>query len=267
MSALLPATKLNEVFALFGVPGLKDLKPFGSTGKIKASYKKAMLDLIPKEPIDAHTGLGAIYVYENNFDLALNEFKKAYEKSGFGLFESYHYANSLFIYGDQEEAVNIYLNLVKEHPNDKNVFNDAVKRFTDYCYVGHLNAALESSYCSKKLTEENNADIKDMYDVILMLNQFGVSTEYFRSLKNLMARAFYQFFTLPSEYEIFTNYDEIRQTFTLRLNIDSKLLEDPFEFISDINDYLQDQLIDFYKERNVKVGSNEDKIISYFGLQ
>ncbi|WP_218698378.1 tetratricopeptide repeat protein [Acinetobacter harbinensis] len=266
MSSPLPQTKLNEVIEYFGVPGLKDFQAFSVIGKKKVELKKAMASLMPKDPIFAHTGLGVIYIYDNQGQLALTEFKLAYEKSGCGIAESMHFANALFIYGKYEEAIEIYLEVIRDNKNNKELFAQIIKRFSDFCFFDELEKVLGISYISRELPVNSKSDIADAHQVKKFLDEFSIPKEFYRDIRGSIDRVYYQFFSLPTNSDVTTYLDWELQSYTYTADIDSDLLIDIPNTIADMNDCLQDYLIDVYEKHGIRFGSNEDRITVYFNL-
>lgn len=266
MSLPLPQTKLNEVIEYFGVPGLKDFQAFSVIGKKKVELKKAMASLMPKDPIFAHTGLGVIYIYDNQEQLALSEFKLAYEKSGCGTAQSMHFANALFIFGKYQDAIEIYLDVIKNNRNNKELFIQIVKRFTDFCFFDELEKVLEISYISRELPTNSESDIADAYQFKEFLDEFSIPKEFYRDIRGSIDRVYYQFFSLPTTSDVTTYLDWDLQSYTFTSDIDSELFTDIPNAIVDMNDCLQDYLIDVYEKHGIRFGSNEDRITVYFNL-
>ncbi|WP_291370325.1 MULTISPECIES: tetratricopeptide repeat protein [unclassified Acinetobacter] len=266
MSSPLPQTKLNEVIEYFGAPGLKDFRAFSLVGKKKVELKKAMASLLPKDPIFAHTGLGVIYIYDNQEQLALSEFKLAYEKSGGGTAQSMHFANALFIYGKYEDAIEIYLEVIKNNRNDKNLFVQIIKRFSDFCFFDELEKVLEISYISRELPANSESDITDAYQLKEFLDTFGIPKEFYRDIRGSIDRVYYEFFSLPTTSDVTTYLDWELQSYTFTSDIDSDLLIDIPNTIADMNDCLQDLLVDVYEKHGIRFGSNQDRITVYFNL-
>lgn len=77
-------TKADEVYTLFADSGLKDFTPFGETQKAKAAYRKEMNELAKNNP-NGLFGLAFLSDYENNWEVALSYFKKAYDIYGLNL--------------------------------------------------------------------------------------------------------------------------------------------------------------------------------------
>lgn len=264
MSAPIPATKVNEVLQYFGVPVFKNLNPFSPIGKKKAELKKSMSDLLTKEPVAAHTGLGVIYIYENAEIQALNEFKAAYEKSDFGASQAMHYANALFIYGYFDKANHIYKQIIKDNRNDEEKFIQVVKRFSEFCFFEDLNEVLETSYISRTLPEDAMSDIDEGYNIKAYLEKYNIPVEFYRDLRNSIDRVFYQYFSLPTQADYTTYFD--LDNFTYTLDIDPSYFDDAIHSICEMNDSLQDLMIDSYEKHNIKFGSNEDRITAYYNL-
>lgn len=266
MAVPLPQSKLNEVLGYFGAPGLKDFRAFSVLGKKKVELKKAMVSLLSKEPIYAHTGLGVIYIYDNQEQLALSEFKLAYEKSGCGKAQSMHYANALFIYGIYEEAIQIYLEVIKNNRNDKNLFNQIVKRFSDFCFFEELRKVIEISYISREISEEAESDISDAYQLKTFLEEYEIPTEFYRDIRGAVDRVYFEFFSLPTTSDITTYLDWELQSYTLTSDIKIDFLDDVSTTISEMNDSLQDQLLEVYEKHKIGFGSSQDRITVYFNL-
>lgn len=264
MLAPIPATKLNEIIQYFGIPALKDLRPFGVIGKKKVELKKSMSDLLSKDPVAAHTGLGIIYIYENEENLCLMEFKKAYEKSGYSTREAIHYANALFIYGQFEKANPIYKQIIKDNQNDKHNFIEIIKRFSDFCFFEDLKEILDISYVSRELPLEAESDIDDGYRISSFLEKHAIPMDLYRRIRNSIDKVFYQYFSLPTQPDYITFYD--LDNFTFNLEVKSELFNDPIETICNMNEDLQDKIIDHYEEFNIQLGSSKDRITAYYTL-
>lgn len=264
MSALNPASKVNEVIQYFGAPGLKDLNAFSVVGKKKAELKRSMQALLSKEPIEAHTGLGIIYIYENLKDLSLKEFKLAYEKSNRSVSEAMHYANALFIYGYFETAIPIYTDLIRDNKNNVELFSEVVKRFSDFCFTEELNNILELSYVTKDMPEVPKRDIRDFNKIKKHLNRFDIPVEFYRDIRSSLDKVFFQYFTLPTEVDYVTYFDFDNLSQVIDINVD--LCDDFIDLSIKMNDNLQDIMIEIYEQHGIQLGSEQDRITVYFNF-
>ncbi|MFN3289033.1 MAG: tetratricopeptide repeat protein [Acinetobacter sp.] len=265
MPALIPATKANEVIDIFGAPGLKNLKSFSEIGKKKAELKKAMNSLLSKNEVEAHTGLGIIYIYENLIDLALSHFRQAYLKSKFGLNEATHYANALFINGYFEDAIPIYLEMIKNNRNDTQMFIQVAKRFNNFCFEQELNKVIELSYVSRDIPElELNIIKTEMNSTLTFLKRFNIPVELYREIRSWADVIFYRFFTLPTTGDFELNFDIDNLSYIF--GIDSEYCSDSISLVSKMNDQLQDAMIEAYEKYDVKLGSEQDRITAYFNF-
>lgn len=266
MAVPLPQSKLNEVIEYFGAPGLKDFRAFSLIGKKKVELKKAMTCLLSNEPVSAHTGLGVIHIYDNQEQLALSEFKLAYEKSGCGTAQSMHYANALFIYGYYEQAIEIYLDVIKDNRNNKELFSQIVKRFSDFCFFDKLEKVLEISYISRELTASTESDISDAYQLNNFLEEYSIPKDFYRDIRGSVDQVYFEYFSLPTTSDITTYLDWELQSYTLTSDIEKALLEDISSTISDMNECLEDRLLDVYEKHKIGFGSYQDRITVYFNL-
>ena len=264
MLAPIPATKLNEVIQYFGVPCYKDLSAFSNTGKKKAELKRAMQALLGKDPVTAHTGLGIIHIYDNQENLALNEFKLAFEKSNFGTNQAMHYANALFVYGHFDAAKNIYVKIINDNRNDEDKFEQIVKRFSEFCFQDELNQILEASYVTRRLSDIAKQDIIDGLSIKSHLEKFNIPLNFFREIRHSVDRVFYRYFSLPmqTDYATYTDLNNL----TYVLDIDEKCIPDALSVVGKMNDDLQEMIIDIYEKHNIGFGSQQDSITMYFCL-
>lgn len=265
MLAPIPATKLNEVIEYFGVPCYKDLNAFSKIGKKKAELKRAMQALLSSDPVTGHTGLGIIYIYENQKILSLNEFRLACEKSNFGANQAMHYGNALFIYGHFDEAVEVYLKIIYQNRNDQDKFQRIVKRLSEFCFEDEVKHVLEMSYVTRIMNEETKNDIKQGVAIRMHLEKFNISLDFYRSVRQSVDKVFFYYFSLPTQVDCTTHFDLDNLTYTLELN-DTLFEEDPLLIISKMNDELQELLIDVYEQHDIDFGSEQDRITVYFNL-
>lgn len=264
MIAPLPATKLNEVIECFGAPGIKDLNPFGPIGKRKTELKKSMMALISNDPVEAHTGLGIIYVYDNQYELAHKEFKTAYVKSKYGFYETIHLANFLFIFGHYEEAINLYLSI--ENYTNELAFLDIANRFISYCFKDELNTLFKKSIFSKKISDDVLKKISEMEQVISFLNKYDIPIGFYRDVTSVHNRVFYRYYSLPTETGITVYHDWDFQTLSYSIDLDLESIGGNYDFIANMNDELQDLLIDVYEKHTIAIGSDKDRITVYFKI-
>lgn len=264
MIAPLPATKLNEVIEYFGAPGIKDLNPFSLTGKKKTELKKSMMALNPNDPVDSHTGLGVIYAYENQYELAIKEFKAAYVKSKGGFYECLHFANYLFIFGHYKEAINLYLSV--ENNSNEEVFLEVTNRLISFCFKDELNTLFEKSIFSKKISEDILHKISEMNEIIVFLSKYDIPISFFRDVISVQNRVFYRYYTLPTVSDITLYHEWDLQTIGYSIDLDLDSVGGNYEFIANMNDELQDILIDVYAKHKIALGSDKDRITVYFKL-
>ncbi|WP_180175860.1 hypothetical protein [Acinetobacter sp. YH12025] len=264
MLAPIPATKLNEVIQYFGVPCYKDLNAFSNTGKKKAELKRAMQALLSKDAVIAHTGLGIIYIYENQENLALNEFKLAFEKSNFSTNQAMHYANALFVYGHFNAAKDIYVKIIDGNRNDKDKFEQIIKRFSEFCFQDELSQILEISYVTRNLSDAAKRDILDGLHTKAHLDKFNIPLNFFREIRHAVDRVFYHYFSLPmqTDYATYTDLNNL----TYVLDIDGSCLSDAISVVAKMNDDLQEKILDIYEKHNISFGSQQDSITMYFCL-
>lgn len=265
MSALIPAPKTNEVIQYFGTPGLKDTRAFSPLGKKKVELKNSMKALLSKEPAQAHTGLAIIYIYENQYELALNEFKLAYEKSNFSKNETIHYANALFIYGDLNQAVQIYLSLIRNNRNDEGLFVQVIKRFSDFCFSKELEDALQTSYVAKNMPANSQVDLKSYAEIFEFLNKFNIPLDFYRKIRNALDQILYKYFSLPTTADYLVHFDLDNLSYVVYPD-GLEGLDDPVSVVCQMNDDLQEMMIDIFEENEIQLGSDLDKITAYFSL-
>lgn len=233
-------------------------------GKKKAELKKSMLALMPNDPVDAHTGLGIIYVYENLYELALKEFRSAFIKSKGGFHQTIHLANYLFILGQYDEAINLYLSLKKSL--NKEVFLDITHRLTSYCFENELKALFENSNFSNNLSKDIESAILEMNAVIGFLKKHDIPLGFYREVLNAQNRVFYKHYSLPTVTDITSYHDWNFQTLGYSLDLDIESIGENYELIANMNDDLQDMLINVYTVHKISLGSDQDRITVYFKL-
>lgn len=265
MSTPMQATKLNEIADLFGVPAFKNHSPFSPLGKKKTEYKQSMNALINSNPIEAYTALGILYSYENNIYLMLESFKKAYDYSNRNYITSMHLANGYYIYGDMEEAINIYKTVVAERPFDGEIVSEVLKRMLNMLYIEEFHELVNGFNLSKYLDKSVEDEVLEAKKIIKFLEIHNISIKIFRELRLLCDQVFMHYFTLPTNAEMnrTVDFDAEQLKFVLKVN-EMENVTYPDDLIGDINELLQDKLIKVYKKFNINSQSSADKIHIYF---
>ncbi|EHU1901540.1 hypothetical protein ABTM70_07090 [Acinetobacter baumannii] len=266
--SIMPVKKVNEIVNLFGSPALKNLNSFSELGKNKAIQKKAMQNLEAIDPVQANTGLGILYAYENNLPLSLEAFKKAYIFSGHGLIESIHYANAEFRYGDQSIGISIYLDLIEKKNLADEVLRNIILSFTTYLYLSELDLILQNQKVAGLVNEILKIEIFDAKMILNFLHKNHISVEYYRKLRRLPDYVFNKYYTTPTkilnEKILNLHRNEMSISFILPAYPNQLYGND---LLSKINDELQLLIFDLNKEFNVSSSSPEDLITVFFSVE
>lgn len=269
MSAV-PIKKVNDIIDLFGSPALKNLNNFSELGKVKANFKKAMFDIESIDPVQAYTGLGILYSYENNYKLAIESFKKAYEMSGCDLIESIHYANAEFGFGDQSIGISIYIDLIKNGYNEEEFLEETVLRFCAYLFIDELKIICENQNVAAliDLNSVLRTEIKEAYNILKFLEKNTISLNFYRKIRALPEYIFNLYHTTPTGIDIQRNIDFDRNELTFIYNLLSyPNTEFGNDLIYKINDELQLKLIEVYEEFKVSTLSAGDLITIFFAVE
>ncbi|MGN5766281.1 hypothetical protein ACNQO6_18220 [Acinetobacter calcoaceticus] len=262
-AAALPATKLNDVVAYLGVPAFKNLNPFSVAGKKKAELKQAMNALLSKNPAAAYTGLGIIYNYENQIELACNAFYNAYRASNHDLLTSRHLANQEYLFKDRAYALSLFKTLIKDNPLDLDLAIEFSTRALTLLYLDDYIEVLEHHKCKKDIQGLMSEIFIEATEIQKFVLKNKINIEAYRDIVGSADKVFSYYFTVPTETGVFKYIDTERNTITISYELPA--LEGlPESLLGDINDRLQDELVLINKKYKINSSSPEDKIILYF---
>ncbi|MFV5592776.1 tetratricopeptide repeat protein [Acinetobacter junii] len=263
MTAALPATKLNEVVDFLGVPAFKNSNPFSAIGKKKTELKHSMNALLAKNPTEAYTGLGIIYNYENQLDLACNAFQNAYRVSNKGYSASRHLANQELLFGDRNFGISLFLNLVNEHPLDFNLAFEFTNKASSLLFMDELNEGLKNHRLYDDIMKSCSSEIQESLEMFNFIKRNKINIEIFRDIVSTGDKVFSRYFTVPTETGIHKLIDNERHTLTISYELPD-FNDLPEDLLGEMNDNLQDEIIYLYKKYKINSSSPEDKITMYF---
>jgi|GEM_PF-2111333 len=250
MQLLLAKTKLDEVLEFFTHPGPKDLKPFGIAAKKKAELRRSLTALSNKDVFDSATGQAFIAVYENNWDLAISNLRTAYNFTNKSTSTSLNLANVLFINGQHEEAINIYIHAMSQSSNDQRLFNEIFQIIIPYHYLDEVNRLIEVT-AGIELTANQVHAIEVSKRALLFLEEINVSLEVFRSHRIAAEAIIYKYFTITTKFRDETHRDESRKMYSsfLYLPMTDSEYKANHNLIGQMNDDLLDLIINLKKTK------------------
>lgn len=264
----LPLKKVDEIINLFTSPAIKNLNGFSELGKVKSTLKKAMQDLESTDPVQANTGLGILYEYENNLTLSLEAFKKAYNLSGHGRDETIHYANAEFSNGDQSIGVSLYLDLIEKKAPTQGFIRNIIWRFLTYLYLDELEVVLQNPVVVNLVDEAIEKEIYNVNILFNILQKNHISLEYYRKLRNLPNSILHKYYTTTTkfmvEHIVDIHRNEVIYSYVLPV-YPNQLYGN--NLLSKVNDELQIAILDLNKEYRVGFSSPEDLITMFFSVK
>lgn len=247
-------TKADEVYTLFADSGLKDFTPFGETQKAKAAYRKEMNELAKNNP-NGLFGLAFLSDYENNWEVALSYFKKAYDIYGLNL-AGINYAAYLSRLDYYNESLSIFSKVFQEFPHDEIMLRRIIESLTESLIPEELTSLLDIY----KGTNKSNfkALINQQIYLKSELESFNVSIDFYRLVRKIAKNIFYKYFTAETTREFDELYDPDRNFILLENRIhyssfEYALKDLPYpqqyikitDVISKMNDEFQNNLIDY----------------------
>ncbi|MCL6243265.1 hypothetical protein M5F04_01570 [Acinetobacter sp. ANC 7200] len=273
MHLIAPAeTRLKEVVEYFSSPGLKDRKTFGATATKKAELRRSLNQIITREVVDAHTGLGILATYENSLDQAIEHFRIAYNFSNKDDISSLNYANSLFLNGRHNEAFPVYKNAIEKNPTSVDMFREICRALIGFCYLEELN---EIAQCVKSKEDPYSPEYKKEIELNLntlsFLKKINVDVGLFRKYQMAIDRVFFKYFNITTSFETEIYYDDERSILTFSLNLPiSDVSKKHEDLLGDMNDELQDEIIRLRKSNDPvlreKIKEMSNGLCFYFSL-
>lgn len=255
MVAQAPDTKLSEVFEYFSKPSIKDLKPFGDLGKKKAELKRSLEQFSGQDPFAAYTGLGILATYENNLRGALEYLRKAYNITNKNAMSSMNYAYSLVLNEKYSEAVEIYLNVIKNCPNDASIFVDIVNMLERYYFIDECYTVINLvSGIDIEIVKSQNYRVDCARERLLKMNTIQMNIDFIRKFINATENTFYENFTATTSFFRDSEVDSSHKSlfFSYKIPLLGNDLDFMSELVADMNDSLQDKLIHIIKTSNIE---------------
>lgn len=266
--SIVPLEKVNEIIDIFGSPGLKNLNNFSELGKVKAGLKRSMMAIIENDPIQSCTGLGILYAYENNYNLALESFRKAYMFSNQELVASIHYSNAEFAFGEQRTAIPIYLDLIKNHYYEKDFVTEVILRFCAHLYIDELKEILLNQNVLIHVDGILKNEISEAYRIIDFLNKNNISIDYYRELRDLPEKIFNLYYCSSTSLEVNRCLDSDRNELTISYVLPTYPNQSfGNNLLQKFNDELQLSILELNEKFEVQTGSPEDLITVYFSVE
>ena len=269
MTAIEPATKLQEVIKLFTRPyEIKDLRPFCDFAHKRMSLKRDLTQLIQKDPVAAYTGLAIIAGYENKHEEAHDYFKRAFLISDKSYSSTMNYASSLLSNGEFESAIELYKKVFVENPNNIRFLVKIIDPLVKFLFIEEAefflrNAkGIDGKYINRIAGKVNYYNL--INDAILKMN---INIDNYREILKICECVYYDFFTITSSVYSNIQFDNSQEiiwlsTVVIQKNEDEIL---DYEIISKMNDLFQDKVLDIVKsDRDNQLKQTLEKVCCYF---
>ncbi|MEN8424039.1 hypothetical protein ABFO63_10340 [Acinetobacter junii] len=262
--AALTKSKTGEVIDIFLTPSLKDSSPFGEMAKLKAKYRKDMNSLYENDRnINALFGLAVLADYENNYDLALRYFKKAYVESNKSTLAAINYGSYLGRLDLYEEAIDVLVEAFEKSDDKEHILGVLIKVATEDLAFSKIENII-NKYAIKDLEP-----VKDLIfrhtNIENALEKFEINGDFYREMRSIHKNIFYNYFTLSTPRGILNYDDSSRNSLYLSCGIPKEAFNILFndsmnenekrnkmeEVIGNLNDEYQDRIINFmYSDEN-----------------
>lgn len=253
-------TKILEVQALFLQSGLKDLKPFGETNKAKTAFRKEMQELSYKD-VNGLFGLAFLADYENNWDIALANFKKAYINTHKEVIASINYASYLARLNNYDEALSIYNEIFNKYPSDENLLASILEALSENLIPEKISDFVNRYTGPNKQFFENK--VHTLIKLKTVLKDLEVDIEFYRLVRNLSKQVYFKYFTTGSLRVLHDVIDKDHNFILLENRIDyssfdyalsnlspAQKYDEIFKVIGKLNDEFQNDLLDYmYSEK------------------
>lgn len=253
-------TKIHEVQSLFLQSGLKDLKPFGETNKTKTAFRKEMYELSSKD-VNGLFGLAFLADYENNWDIALANFKKAYLITNKEAIASVNYASYLARLNDYNEALSVFNEVFDNYSNNEELLSSIIEALAENLIPEKISDFVNRYTGPNKPFFENK--VHTLIKLKKVLKDLEVDIEFYRLVRNLSKQVYFKYFTTGSRRILHDIIDKDHNFILLENRIDyssfdyalsnlspAQKYDEIFKVIGKLNDEFQNVLLDYmYSEK------------------